>query len=456
MQAVLSKISSAIASRHQGLQPFQLSEYKAARNWLRRYRYGQNADNFERVRGYLEAFFHLCNAADWQCAHQVVMVSVAETGTEELHRQLFAWGYYNEQQSLYAALLGKVSPEVDLICLSGLGSLQDVAGEYAQAISLHRQALALAEDLESIAVQGTALGGLGNAYLSLGQYERAITYYQQHLELARASGEPASIGVALGNLGNVYRIQTAYDLAGQCLQERLKIARSIQDLKGEADGLCNLGSLYYVQQKLLAAETVLQQAVEVSQQQGYRLVACRSFGNLGLVYVAGEQQVRAVGCFEQALQLARDIEDREGQRLAITQLGALYQKLNDYGRAFRYQREALSFVIDEVEVAALLLNLGTSCREMKRWDEAVSFYQELITTAFLMAASVPERRLLQMMGFYCLGLIYREKGELRVAFRYCRRALDFSHESVAPLIDRCLNLQKELGMALFAQMDDCE
>ena len=454
MQAVLSKIDSAIASRLPGLQPFQLSEYKAARNWLRRYRYGQNADNLERVSGYLEAFFHLCNVADWECAHQVVMVSVAETGAEELHRQLFAWGYYKEQQSLYEILLGKVAPDVNLICLSGLGSLHDIAEEYAQAILLHRQALALAKELGSVAAQGTALGSLGNAYLSLGEYGRAISHYQQHLQLARASKEQASIGVALGNLGNVYRIREAYDLADQCLQERLEIARSIQDLKGEADGLCNLGSLYCVQQKLLAAEAVLQQAVKIAQQQGYRLVACRSFGNLGLVYVAGDQSVRAVGCFEQALQLAKDIEDREGQRLAISQLGALCQKLGDYERAFRYQREALSFVTDEVEVAALLLNLGTSCREMEQWDEAVSFYQELITTAFLMAESVPEKRLLQMMGFYCLGLIYREKGELRVAFRYCRRALDFSHESVAPLIDRCLDLQKELGMALFSEMGD--
>lgn len=449
MQTVLERISSALSNQRSVLPPHQLAEYKAARNWLRRYRQKKAADNLVRVWGYLQAFFHLCNVADWESACQVAMVLVEGTDGEELHRLLFSWGYYEEQRELYEALLWKVSPAVDLICLSGLGSLQDAVGEYTQAISLQQQALALAKELGIVAAQGTALGSLGNAYLSLGEYGRATSHYQQHLQLARASKEQTSIGVALGNLGNVHRIQAAYGLANQCLQERLAIARSIQDLKGEADGLCNLGSLYCVQQKLLAAEAVLQQAVEIAQQQGYRLVACRSFGNLGLVYVAGDQLVRAVGCFEQALQLAKDIEDREGQRLAISQLGALCQKLGDYERAFRYQREALSFVTDEVEVAALLLNLGTSCRETERWDETVSFYQELITTAFLMAESVSEKRLLQMMGFYFLGLIYREKGELRAAFRYCRRALEFSHESVAPLIDRCLDLQKELGMALF-------
>ena len=454
MEIVLARIGTVLAERRAELQPFQLAEYKAARNWLKRYRRRQTADNLERVKGYLEAFFHLCNLADWESAYQVVMLPVVETGDEELHKQLFDWGYYEELRGVYEALQGQLSPEIDLICLGGLGSLSDVLGAYERAIALQQQALALAQALNRVAAQGTALGCLGNAYLSLGESARAAAYYRQHLKLARADGQPGSASIALGNLGNVYRILKDYDLAYQCLRERLEIARSLRDLKGEADGLCNLGSLYWVQEKLPTAERALRQAVEITQRQGYRLGACRSLGNLGLVYAADNRQGRAVECFEQSLQIARALKDREGQRLAIVQLGALCQKLSDYERAFYYQQAALGFAVDEVEVAALLLNLGTSCREMGRWDEAVSFYQELITTAFLMGAAVSERRLLQMMGFYCLALIYREKGDLRVAFGYCRRALDFSDESVAPLIDKCLDLQKALGLALFEEMED--
>ena len=449
-RAILEQIGLTIANRRQSLQPFQLAEYRAAKNWLRRYRQRPEATNIDKVKGYLEAFFHLCNVTDWESACQVATTGVEGNEGEELHRLLFVWGYYLEQKQLYRALLHRVSPEMDLICLNGLGSLHDVLGDYARAIACQQQMLALAQSLGQVAAQGTALGGLGSAYLSLGEYDRAIAHYQQHLEMARETGALASVGVALGNLGNAYRIVEAYDLAQDCLKERLGVARSLSDLKGEGDGLCNLGSLYSVLGKRAMAKRVLRRAVEIAKAEGHRLGLVRALGNLGLVQVEIGAQVQAVECFEQALVVAREIGDREGERLAVVQLGALCQKLSEYERAFRYQQAALGFVVDGVERAALLLNLGTACREMGRWESAVGFYQALQTTAVLMEEDVPEKRLLEMMAFYCLALVYRELGKVSLAFRCCRAALDLSHESVAPLIDKCLALQSELGLLLLA------
>lgn len=459
-QAVLARISAVIANRQLGLQPSELAEYKAARNWLRRCDQTwqkvshPNQKHLAQVRGHLEAFFHLGNVADWESASQVVMVPTDATGTEELHRLLFVWGYYKEQKELYEALLYQVSREVDLVCLSGLGSLHDVLGEYSDAIALHQQALTLAKAMETVAAQGSALGALGNAYLSMGEHERAIAHYQQSLKIARAENEMASVGIALGNLGNAYRVVEAYDLAYECLQERLAIARTLSDLKGEGDGLCNLGSLYSMQGKRDKAKKVLGQAVKMAQAKGHRLGECRALGNLGLVYVEEEENGYAVDCFEQALKITREIRDREGERLAIVQLGSLCQKLNQYERAFRYQQAALGFIEDAVQRAALLLNLGTDCRDMGRWEEAIALYQELQTTAVLMEADAAEKRLLEMMALYCLALVYQTLGKLKTAFRYCRAALDLSHESVAPLIDRCLDLQAELGVALFQASEE--
>ena len=194
---------------------------------------------------------------------------------------------------------------------------------------------------------------------------------------------------------------------------------------------------------------MLRQAVDIARAEGHRLGECRALGNLGLVYVEVGNQSCAVEYFEQALKIAREIGDREGERLAIVQLGALCQKLNQYERAFRYQQAALGFIDETIERAALLLNLGTACREMGCWEEAILLYQELQTTAVLMEAEVAEKKMLEMMALYCLALIYQALGKLRTAFRYCPAALELSDESVAPLIDRCLDLQAELSTALF-------
>ena len=70
--SVLERVGSAISQRQwigaeaqtQWLQPYQLAEYRAARNWLRRYRPRGDATNLEKVKGQLEAFAHLCNVED--------------------------------------------------------------------------------------------------------------------------------------------------------------------------------------------------------------------------------------------------------------------------------------------------------------------------------------------------------------------------------------------------------
>ena len=453
--SVLESVESAIARRKFGaktklLQPYQLAEYRAARNWLRRYRPKGNATNLEKVKGQLEAFAHLCNVAEWESARQIAFSPVEADRSEELHELLFVWGCYEAQRQLYQGLRSHLDAAVDLVCLSGLGSLHDVSGQYALAVDCHQKALTAAIELGSEAALSSALGGLGNAYLSMGEMERATASYQEQLAVAQAANDCRSIGIALGNLGNAHRIAEDYGSAYRYATQRIELARQVTDQRGEGDGLCNLGSLYYVQGQLEKAVGVLWQSVKIGDRIGHRLGVSRAYGNLGLVYVALEQKRRAVECFEKSLALAVELGDREGKRLVIVQLGALYQQLSDYERAIDYQRQAVAFVEDPVRVAALLLNLGTACREVGRLAEAAEFYRELVVAASILTEDGSEKRLMQMMGLYCLALVLQAQGNLREAFRTCRAALNLSHESVAPLIDKCLSLQRDLGMALCA------
>lgn len=455
---IVQSVEAAISRRRPGLQPLQLAEYKAARNWLKRHRRATSGERLGQIKGYLEAFDHLCNAMDWENARRIATVPIEDDGpgkqADELHRRLFVWGYYAEQRQIYLALQHRVSPEIDLICLSGLGSLCDVAGNYQQAIDCHRRAMALATKIDNVVAVGNAFGGLANAYLSLGEQDFAIDYYEKQLALARQTQNDDSRGVALGNLANVYRLRGDYERARKYIDERICVAKVLSDMRGEGEGLCGLGSIDLACGEFGAAETVLRQAVSLAQGAGHRRGEGRAYGNLGLVYAALGNRPQALECFEKSLELARTVEDYEGQHLAILQLGMLAQQLGDYERAIRYQQEALRFVKDNLRAATLLLNVGTSYRELGRLDAAIGCYQQTIATAELLRDGEVERRSLRMMGLYCLALTYQAQGELRVAFQYCRAALDLSDKSVAPLIDRCLDLQHELGMALFKEMKE--
>jgi hypothetical protein len=48
------------------LSPCKRAQYRAVKNWLTRYKPKSDASNLEKVRGYLEAFHHLCELKDWE------------------------------------------------------------------------------------------------------------------------------------------------------------------------------------------------------------------------------------------------------------------------------------------------------------------------------------------------------------------------------------------------------
>ncbi|MFG6105678.1 tetratricopeptide repeat protein [Leptothoe sp. EHU-05/26/07-4] len=445
--SIYEQIEATIATRRSCLHAYQLAEYKAVRNWLRRYR-PVDESNLAQVTGYLEAFYHLSQVEDWENARSLAFMRSQVSNHQELHKQLFVWGYYRQQQRVYRTLFHQIDSAVDLACLSGLGNLEDVWGNFDRAIEYHYQALTLARVLGSEEARVAALGSLGNAYLSLKNFERAIDCYQQQFDLAEMSGQPRLVGVALGGLSNAYRSIEAYELALDAAQRRVEVARSSSDRQGEGDGYCSMGSTYLVQGELAQALTVLSQAVTIAQSIGHRLGECRALGNLGLVYQALTKDDKAIACLEQTLVLASEIEDREGRQMAILQLEGLQRRRQDTEQAMRYQLLAREFVSEPLDRAVLLLNLGASCRSLGRLEAAIDHYQELLTVVELLDEAEDEQRLLRMMVLYCFALVYQEQGEIKQAWHFCQSALDLSNEAMRPLVEKCLDLQKVLAMAL--------
>lgn len=451
--SIQEQVAVSLVARRACLKPYQLAEYKAARNWLRRYR-PADGSNLAQVTGYLEAFYHLCQAGDWANAVAIAFLREPASDERELHEWLFLWGHYPQQQQLYEALLHNVDGAVDLVCLKGLGDVADVRGYFDQAIEYHQQALALGQIAESPETVGAALGSLGNAYLSKGQPERAIEYYRRQLAIAEAAGRSRAIGIALGGLGNGYRAVGDYAQAAAVARRRIEVAQTIGDRQGEGEGYCNLGSTYTLMGRLPEAVTLLRQAVENAQSVQNRLGECRAYGNLGIAYRALTDENAAIDCLEQALAISTALADKEGMRLAVNQLGELYQRRGAVERAMACQQRALTWTSDPLTAATLLLNLGSNSRALGKLTAAADFYQDLVSTAALLDESAAEKRTLTMMGLYCLALVYQQQGELMQAWHSCRAALALSDKSVAPLIDRCLDLQKVLAMALHNDRSD--
>jgi len=75
--------------------PSKRHQYRAIINWVTNYKCPQEVnEKLEVVKGYLEAFYHLCEVGDWERARQILFIRVPPVD-EYLNVQLERWGYYS-------------------------------------------------------------------------------------------------------------------------------------------------------------------------------------------------------------------------------------------------------------------------------------------------------------------------------------------------------------------------
>ncbi len=245
---VLAEIERSLAARDIAeIFHWERAHYKAAMNWLKKYKPKPDATNLEKVRGYLEAFHHLCEVEDWEKASEILLIHLDTPTNEGLHAQLGTWGYYREQSEVYTRILGKLSPILNAVFLNGLGNLYQALAKYDKAIEFHQQHLAIWQEFQERQGEGIALGNLGSAYLFLSEYAKAIEFLEQSLAIARELQDRHQEGTALVNLAIFYHHQGDYARAIEFSQQGLAIAREFQDRRLEGAAIGNLGLAYRAQ-----------------------------------------------------------------------------------------------------------------------------------------------------------------------------------------------------------------
>jgi tetratricopeptide (TPR) repeat protein len=164
------------------ISPYKRAHYRAVKNWLTRYKPKPEASNLEKVRGYLEAFHHLCEVEDWERASKIIEINLDTPNNTELHNPLITWGYYREVIDLYSRLLGNLDPASDAVCFLGLGKAYHYLGNYDQAISYYKESLSRMLKIGYSLGVGKVLGSMGNTYLAIKEYDLAISCYEECFE----------------------------------------------------------------------------------------------------------------------------------------------------------------------------------------------------------------------------------------------------------------------------------
>ncbi|BAT56799.1 tetratricopeptide TPR_2 (plasmid) [Nostoc sp. NIES-3756] len=93
-QTILAEMginSNTVKLMNQGLRR---TSYRAVINWLTKYNPNADASNLEKIKGLLEAFYHLCEVEDVERAWKIIDCRLNTPTQEYLIEQLRTWGYY--------------------------------------------------------------------------------------------------------------------------------------------------------------------------------------------------------------------------------------------------------------------------------------------------------------------------------------------------------------------------
>lgn len=395
---------------------WKLFHYSAVESWLLDYHPKPDASNLEKVRGYLEAFHHLCQVENWELARTMLLFSPSLT-QKKLHEQLGTWGYYQEQIELYHQLLDKLNLETNCILLQGLGTAYCFSGDPQTAMQYYQRALKIACETQNAKAEAQAHGGLGKVYTAYTkQDEIALIHYQQQLEIALIIKDREQEGMALEGLGSAYGRLGQFQTSIKIFHQALKVAREIGDSEIK---LLNLTSLYsnYIEMEQGNRDIIslLQQQLEISRQANNLRSCWVILNNIGNAYYLLKDYQNSIKFFQEALEIIREIGDRFGEIITLNGLGATYSFLGQHQAAIDCHFPALIIshqIGDRYMESNISSNLSYCYGCLKQHQKAIRYSKLALNTARRLNNKILQKSALATLanaywhrGNYVLGLV---------------------------------------------------
>jgi len=387
--------------------PYLKSQYTAARNWLKLYRPSPKATNLEIVKGYLEAFYHLCQLECWQLAYSLLELQLQTPTAETLHNQLGTWGYNSERLALYQSLLGHLPLNQEALLLDGLSHTYHSLGDYTTVLDCCQKYGDVVEALDDPVRRLRYWGLLGITNHAMGHYIEAAKYQQQRLTLSRDLGNRSEEMNALGDLGIAQHSLGHYLEAQRCHEDQLLLSRQIGDRVQEGQALGSLGHVFDLLGQPAKALSYYEQHLALAKDLGDRLGECGALIGIGNLHKSQNAWEQAMACYQQSLELAEALKHRRSQGVALGNLASVYNALGDYRKAFElglgWLQSAQSNQNQGAEANALH-TLGLILKQAQAYQEALKYLTAALEKYEAIGDANGRGTVLFNLGIVCLAL----------------------------------------------------
>ncbi|MBK8988902.1 MAG: tetratricopeptide repeat protein [Chloroflexi bacterium] len=279
----------------------------------------------------LEGEQNNCRAAlEWSIEHS------PEQGLE-LAAALFPFwhtrSYLREGRLWLDRALAQDGPETAMRAraLAAAGLLAQRMGDYAQAESQTRTAVALSQQLGDSVTTAYALNNLGIVLMSQGNNSAALQLAEESRAFCQAAGDEMGVSRALMIIGQVALHEDRLATAEEALAASLAFWRRQGDRKNAILCLLNLGRVHMMRGAYAAAAQVIREGVALSRAVGDRHFEMVGLWTVGEIALLLGDTPAAVAQYEVCLAQAREIGDQYFEALTLSKLGLLQLEV---GRSF--------------------------------------------------------------------------------------------------------------------------
>ncbi len=294
------------------------------------------------------------------------------------------------------------------------GHAHHVLGDFEAALDDYTQALAAARTVADRAAEWQSLLGLGFLW-SERDFTQTGAYFRRALAVAYAIGDQATIGHSLNRLGNWHMMVEQPIEARQQHEAALHIFELLNDRHGLAETLDLLGTTSMSAGDPLQGVGYYERAISIfralNDQQGaasaLTMLALCGDHYLANTYMAAATDRTAIslGHVEEALTIARAVDWRSAEALALAVQGQVLSTAGAYGRALEAMRTSLQIAIAidhqqwqiyaQLMLGALHLDLLATAQAQEHFEQARgraqavgSLYWLRTVTSFLASACI--------------------------------------------------------------------
>ncbi len=188
-------------------------------------------------------------------------------------RQLMYNQKFNEAKHFYT-LAGKVyllfkNELIAAYYYNDLGYLEEAMGNHEKAAAWYLKAIPIFEQTGDKSGLANTLGNLGNTYFHLKDYAKAIELAHQSVALRKVTGDKEGIAMVLGNLTNVFLELKQLDSARMYQDEFIRYAKQSGKKKTLVESYANLAMMQYARKRYEPALTAIKNAIAVGKEINY-------------------------------------------------------------------------------------------------------------------------------------------------------------------------------------------